>query len=579
MPAANWCSPVPVEILTPSGVFRPLVVIPVYDHEHAIAGVVDGVRAAGLPCLLVDDGSRPSCAAVLQLLAHRGEVSLLRLPVNQGKGGAMLAGFAEAARQGFSHVLQIDADGQHDTGDLPRFIAAARELPQAVICGIPAYDASVPKARLYGRYATHVWVWINTLSLQLRDTMCGFRVYPLSPVLRLMAEESIGRRMDFDTEILVRLFWRQISVRHLSTKVTYPVDGVSHFDVWRDNLRISRMHTRLFFGMLRRAPGMLWVRLRGGTEMAGRLRSPHWAELGESTSVVGMLFLSWVYRWFGRWPFRICAWPVVACHWLANDVGRGASMEYLQLLQAYTGVLGHEPTWRDSLRHFFTFADTLLDKILGLGGRYPVSRIQLQRDLMLQKIKAQQGGLILTAHIGCLELCQVLAEQVPGFHVTVLVHTAHAQRFNRLLQRLAPLATVELLQVTSIGPATAVVLAEKVAAGGFVAIVGDRVPVDGGRTVTADFLGRPAAFPIGAYVLAAALGCPVFCMSCLHRGKGYWVAFEQFAERIVLPRGSRDASLAEQAQRFSGWLERQVIQSPLDWFNFFPFWDQVAHED
>ncbi len=313
--------------------------------------------------------------------------------------------------------------------------------------------------------------------------------------------------------------------------------------------------------------------------MAAAQGAPHWADIGESTSVAGVLFLCWVHRWFGRWPFRLCVWPVVACHWLGNRIGRQASMQYLQPLQAHSGVLGRAPTRRDSLRHFFAFADTMLDKILGLGGRYPAERIHLHRDLVLQKIARREGGLILTAHIGCLELCQVLAEQVPGFRITVLVHTAHAQRFNRLLQRLDPLAAVELVQVTEMGPATAVMLAERVAAGGFVAIVGDRTPVQGGRSVTADFLGHRAPFPIGAYVLAAALGCPVYTMACLHEGDGYRVAFEQFAERIVLPRGSRDAALAEQAQRFARWLELQVIQSPLDWFNFFPFWDQAPHDD
>ncbi|MGY8562404.1 glycosyltransferase family 2 protein [Paracidovorax citrulli] len=242
-----------------------LVVIPVYDHEHAIGAVVQGVRASGLPCLLVDDGSHPACAQVLQALAraHPDQVALLRLDVNQGKGGAMLAGFAEAARRGYSHVLQIDADGQHDPGDIPRFQALATQHPQAVICGIPAYDESVPKARLYGRYATHIWVWINTLSLRIRDSMCGFRLYPLAPVTRLVGEETIGRRMDFDSEILVRLFWRDVAVISVPTRVTYPSDGVSHFDVWRDNVRISRMHTRLFFGMLRRAPRLLWRRVTG----------------------------------------------------------------------------------------------------------------------------------------------------------------------------------------------------------------------------------------------------------------------------------------------------------------------------
>ncbi|WP_312326045.1 glycosyltransferase family 2 protein [Stenotrophomonas sp.] len=242
-----------------------LVVIPVYDHEHAIGAVVQGVLASGLPCLLVDDGSHAACAATLQALADAQpeQVALLRLASNQGKGGAMLAGFAEAARRGYTHVLQIDADGQHEPGDIPRFQALARQHPHAVICGTPAYDESVPKARLYGRYATHIWVWINTLSLQIRDSMCGFRVYPLAPVIRLVGEETIGRRMDFDSEILVRLFWREVQVISVPTRVTYPSDGVSHFDVWRDNVRISRMHTRLFFGMLARAPRLLWRRRRG----------------------------------------------------------------------------------------------------------------------------------------------------------------------------------------------------------------------------------------------------------------------------------------------------------------------------
>ena len=239
--------------------FRPLVVIPVFDHEHAIATMVAGVVATGVPCLLVDDGSGEACARELDRLAalHAPQVRLLRLPVNQGKGGAVLAGFHDADAHGHTHVLQIDADGQHDSADIPHFLADAQAHPAAVVCGVPLYDDSVPKGRLYGRYLTHVWVWINTLSFAIRDSMCGFRVYPLPPVLRLMDEETIGRRMDFDVEVLVRLFWRGVSVRNRPTRVTYPLDGVSHFDVWRDNVRISRMHTRLFFGMLRRLPRLL----------------------------------------------------------------------------------------------------------------------------------------------------------------------------------------------------------------------------------------------------------------------------------------------------------------------------------
>lgn len=246
--------------------FDPVVVIPVYNHPATIAAVVREVRAQGLPCILVDDGSNAECAAVLDGLAaaEPAKVKLLRLARNRGKGAAMVAGFRDAGRRGFTHVLQIDADGQHDTGDVPRFIEQARRHPLAVIAGCPVYDASVPRARLYGRYATHVWVWINTLSLDIRDSMCGFRVYPLASLLPLLDRVRIGARMDFDSDIIVRLHWRGVRVINQPTRVTYPQDGISHFRLWRDNVRISAMHARLFLGMLWRAPLLLW-RKRGTT--------------------------------------------------------------------------------------------------------------------------------------------------------------------------------------------------------------------------------------------------------------------------------------------------------------------------
>jgi glycosyltransferase involved in cell wall biosynthesis len=235
-------------------------VIPVYNHGEAVGAVVDGVRAHGLPCVLVDDGSEPGCAAVLDALAagDRSGIELVRLSENQGKGGAMMAGLRAARERGFSHALQIDADGQHDTSDIPSFLRLAEQSPEKLICGTPVYDASVPKGRLYGRYATHIWVWINTLSFTIRDSMCGFRVYPLAPTVQLIDTVRLGKRMDFDVEVLVRLFWRGMGIINHPTPVRYPSDGISHFDVLWDNVRISRMHARLFFGMLARLPLLLW---------------------------------------------------------------------------------------------------------------------------------------------------------------------------------------------------------------------------------------------------------------------------------------------------------------------------------
>ena len=247
--------------------FAPWIVVPVYDHEHAIGTTVERLMPHGAPILLVDDGSRESCAEVLRTLAaqHPDRVSLLRLARNSGKGAAVIAGMRHAAQAGASHVLQIDADGQHDTDDVPRFLAEAQAHPRAIINGRPVYDDSVPKGRLVGRYATHIWVWINTLSLDIADSMCGFRTYPLAATLAMLDRNHVGQRMDFDVEVIVRLHWAGVPIRNLPTQVRYPLDGVSHFDLWRDNVRISRMHARLFFGMLPRAPGLLARRLRGAS--------------------------------------------------------------------------------------------------------------------------------------------------------------------------------------------------------------------------------------------------------------------------------------------------------------------------
>ena len=151
---------------------RTCIVIPIYNHKEAIGDTVSRLAVHGLPMFVVDDGSDAATQAVLaQIVGQYGEqMTLLRLPVNGGKGAAVMAGLREARRAGYTHALQIDADGQHEANDVPRFLAAARAEPGAVILGRPVYDESVPKSRLYGRYVTHVWVWIETLSFTIRDS-------------------------------------------------------------------------------------------------------------------------------------------------------------------------------------------------------------------------------------------------------------------------------------------------------------------------------------------------------------------------------------------------------------------------
>jgi predicted LPLAT superfamily acyltransferase len=303
----------------------------------------------------------------------------------------------------------------------------------------------------------------------------------------------------------------------------------------------------------------------------------HWSQIGESTFVAGMWFLVWVHRVLGRVPFLVCLYPVVLYHWAAKPQARAASLEYLQRLQATHGSLGTAPGWRHTLRHFLSFADTILDKTLALSGRYRFERLRfVGREPVVEMIQAGQGGVFVTAHIGCLELCQASAEHQRGLKLNVLVHTAHAARFNRMLKRLDPHSSVQLLQVTEVNAATAVLLAQKVAQGEFVAIAGDRVPVRGSASATtqAMFLGHEAPFPAGPYVLASLLKCPLWSMACVREGGGHTVVFERLAERVELPRGRRAEAIAVYAAEFACRLEALVARSPYDWFNFFSFWQQ-----
>jgi len=233
-------------------------IIPIYNHHETIAATVTSLLPYQLPVIIVDDGSDHLTKAVLAKLPALSDlIHLITLPQNGGKGAAVSAGIRYAAGYGLSHVLQIDADGQHNMDDIPEFWQLSALYPSALISGQPIYDNSMPLGRRLGRQITHFWVHIETLSLAIKDSMLGLRIYPVAPTVALLDSVRLGQRMDFDIEIMVRLYWQQVPVKFIPTRVIYPRGGRSHFKMLRDNWLITKMHTRLFFGMLKRAPELL----------------------------------------------------------------------------------------------------------------------------------------------------------------------------------------------------------------------------------------------------------------------------------------------------------------------------------
>ncbi|MGI2024383.1 glycosyltransferase family 2 protein [Shewanella glacialipiscicola] len=560
------------------------LVIPNYNHNAAIAQTLAELAPFNLPCYLIDDGSNDETRYLLQALAQQYTwVTLLQHPYNRGKGAAVITGLRRAYRDGFSHILQVDADGQHDLSDIPAMISKAQTKPAALISGKPQYDDSVPKARFYGRYLTHFWVWIETLSFDIQDSMCGFRVYPLAATEHLLRQHALTEHMDFDIEILVKLYWQGVEILFQPTKVIYPEGGVSHFKAIADNVRITKLHTKLFFGMLKRLPWLLKRKLSQHTALIPdnlletKATSAHWSDMKERGSYWGIKLLVQSYRIGGHWLCRTIMYPVICYFFLTGKIAREASLHFLrrvQKLEPQHPKLNNPVGWRDSLNHFLAFGNAALDRIDAWCDRIQLSQVDFPgRQLIVDQLESGKGAVLLVSHLGNLELCRAISIHQRKIKVNVMVLTNHAENFNKVLKQLNPESTLNLIQVTELNPATSMLLQQKIEDGELVVIAGDRTSSNTqNRVIYAPFMGQDAAFPQGPFILAGLLDCPVFLMFCLREQGRYRVHVEHFAQTLKGPRAGRMDRLQQAVNRYSERLEYFARREPLQWFNFFDFW-------
>lgn len=301
----------------------------------------------------------------------------------------------------------------------------------------------------------------------------------------------------------------------------------------------------------------------------------HWSRFAESGAVWSISFMFWVYRVLGRWAFSICLYPVILYYFLSNQPARKSSKAYLAKAQRSGFVPADKSLNVLSYQHFLTFGGCILDKLAAMAGAFSHENVDVEYcDEIRQLIAEKKGGLILISHLGNVEVSRALSKQMSDVKLNILVHTKHAQNFNRVMERIDPESQLNLIQVTEVSAATAIMLSSKVEAGEFVVIAADRTPIGSrDRVIEANFMGNKALFPQGPFLLGSILRASVFTMFCNKQPNNrYQIEFSLFAERLKLERGKREQGLAHYAQQYADRLEERVSKYPMEWNNFFDFW-------
>lgn len=301
-----------------------------------------------------------------------------------------------------------------------------------------------------------------------------------------------------------------------------------------------------------------------------------WSEVGELGFLSGMRFLFWVYRIGGHFAFKIVLQPALLYYFLSNRVARKSSLEFLHRVKQFTADdTMPEANWWNAYRHFNAFAVCSLDRLGAWANTKVLERVTFDtHPVLLDQLDSGRGAVLLGAHLGNMEILRSMSTKNPKIKLNILVHTHNADMFNRLLREVVGDSSVTLIEVSELSPATAIHLNDCIERGEFVAILADRVPISSvGRSREISFLGKDARFPDGPFILASLLKCPVYSVFCTRDGDGYDIRCQKLADRVKLPRRDRDRALTEYMKLYVEVLEGNVRRYPLQWFNFYPFWN------
>ena len=557
--------------------------MPFYNHPQNIKALIAALKTYELPVIVVDDGSDEASRLILAELERTEGILLLTRAQNGGKGIAMKDGFKFASERGFSHVLQIDADFQHDAVLIGEFLRQSETYPQSIVCANPIYGVDAPKSRVHGRKITNFWVAINTLSLGIKDAMCGFRVYPLE-LLKKAAAKSQTNRMEFDIEILVNAARQGVDMRWIDTYVRYEKGGVSHFNMLRDNALISLMHAKCFFSLPKFMLSKLWracelnsseknvTSTQISVEPQENAEQNLWWKKQERGGAFFLRLSLFLAQILPEFALKLIVKIVVWFYYIFSKNERENIAAFRRNLSEFAGAQTLKGT--SVFSHFEVFGVAICDKFRVWKGKIKDSELEI---IDLERIKseligAQKGQILLTAHLGNVEICKALAARVEGFRMVILTYDENSRKFNEVLREISKNdGSVRMMAVNKLDVAAMLELKNIVESGEHIGIMGDRTPLGGDKAASVKFLGKEAGFNYGPYLIAGILGVKISSLWCQKIGGKFRIELVPLASAVKLGR-DRAAAARQYLQIYVSELENRCKQTPAQWFNFFDFW-------
>lgn len=533
-----------------------LIVIPTYNNDKAIHHVITAAKRAHPEVLVVDDGSLDQTPREIK---RASPPYLITNSHNLGKGRAIVRGMDWARRKGYNKMIVMDGDGQHDPDDIKVFLKAAAQNPNTLIIGrrdfAPKSSGHVTFGARFGRVFSNLWVFLET-GTWLSDTQSGFRLYPLSQSARV---ETKSRHYDFEIEVLVKSLWRGVKVMEIPIKVYYPPkkERVSHFLPFKDNLRLSLLHGKLFtINSVARLTMGLWDRKNSLKNRPLKERK-------------GSIFMPFFLKTLGhRGCYLLLPLPLLF-YFLTSRMNRHSILEFYHRLSAATALVNIIRAFRN----YLYFGASLIDRLIVLKGTY-----QRQKKLTFlttrEHSRFHAGAILVGAHFGDWFCPGIELARISSVKMAIVIDSQITPQFHDLIKKFGQ-DDITFIDAATDGIGIVLKVKDVLSGGGCVCFLGDRF-YRRQNSILVSFLGKETKFPISAYEIAALLKSPVFTFFCLKS------AFEANAPYIIHHKkiydGSAEGDPKRIGTRFVRELEGLVRRNPEHWFNFYPFWQHGNEE-